>query len=337
MKQITLKLAVISALSMSSAHVMADWVTLSPTGYAVAAGYNYSGSPAGTTAYTICNPTGDFGSSPTTDAVNTADACYVVTTNEAFSPDSTYTGAARFPIASANRPIIVNNTYTGGVNKTIGNMQEYVWRKSTGGGNFECIYGAKITMISAASADYLPVAGTQYFESNDFARGGFGGSAVDIGYWRASSTASNVYRAGYTYSAVQHRASSVVPEFAELPLTTPAFTGSINGVDSWPQSTVPAAAQQSASINTNWIDFTSDVNVLDDDGSSKAASSMFYIRTACTSATPAALANSVRVRQTFQELNGDGTEENRFIEATLSGFAPAGGSIGAGEAHTDPY
>lgn len=342
MKHLTLKLAVLSALSITSAQVTAGWVTLSPTGYPVAAGYNYTGSPSGTTAYTICNPTGDFGSTPTTPATSTSDACYVIpngtTPTETSPPDSTYTGSSAIPIASATRAIVVNNTYTGNVNKTIGSMVEYVWRKSTGTGTFQCIYGAKVTMTSAASADYLPAAGTQYFESNDFARGGFSANPVDIGYWRVSATtSSDVYRAGYAYTSVQHRASALVPEFAELPLTTPSTTASINGVDATPLSTVPTSAQQSAPINTNWIDFTSDVNVLDDDGSSAAASSMFYVRTACTSATPAALANAVRIRQTFQELNGDGTSANRFIEVSLPGFAPAGGSIAAGEAHTNPY
>lgn len=339
MKCHILKLAVMSSLSIVSTQIMADWVTLSPTGYAVSAGYNYTGSPAGTTAYKICNPTGDFGSTSITPATSIANACYVIpnggaSPSEVSPPDSTYSGLSAVPIASANRPIVVNNIYTGDVNKSIGTMQEYVWRKSTGTGTYQCIYGARITMTSAVTADYLPVSGTQFFESNDFVRGGFAGNPVDIGYWRVSPIYSGeVYRAGYTYSSVQHRASALVPEFAELPLITPAFIDSINGVDAKPLSTVPTPAQQSASINTNWINFTTKVDISD----AATLSSMMYIRTACTSAAPIVLANSVRVRQTFQELNGDGSSSNRFIEATLSGFAPAGGIIGAGETHTNPY
>lgn len=333
MKHTTLKLAVLGTLSMASFQAMAGFEPLPAAGSAVAANFNYPGSSAGTTAYIECNVTGDYGSGITTAPTSSADPCAVFPGNEFFAPDSTY---PQFPIASANRAIVVNNSYTGNANKTVGNVTEYVWRKQTGS-DYECIYGAKVVMVSTAGADYLPApaTGTQYFEINDIARGGFDGLDVEVAYWPGSSSAEMLFRAGLTYSSVQHR--SGVAEFAELPLTTPAFTGSINGVDALPLSTVPTAAQQSASLNDSWVNFTTDVNVNDDDGSSKAHSSMLYVKAPCDSSTPATRAGALRFRQSFQELNGDGTSSNRFIEAATTGFVPPTAPASITPAHTDPY
>lgn len=337
MKKLTLNLAVLGTLGMASASALAGFEPLPIAGSAVAANFNYPGSPAGTTAYIECNVTGAYGTGVTTPPTSSADPCAVFPASniESLAPISTtgWTGAQQFAIASANRPIVVNNTYTGGVNKTIGNVQEYVWRNAA---QTECIYGARVVMSSAATADYLPAAGTQNFEINDISRGGFDGLDVEVAYFYASSTSEVVFRAGRTYTAVQHRGSGIA-EFAELPLTTPAYTASINGIDALPLSTVPTAAQQSASLNDSWVSFTTDANVNDDDGSSKAFSSMTYVKAACDSSTPVTRTGALRFRQTFQELNGDGVSSNRFIEAATTGFVPPTAPASIIPAHTDPY
>ncbi|SNR84430.1 hypothetical protein SAMN05192560_1364 [Methylobacillus rhizosphaerae] len=327
MKRNALQLAVIGALSMTSASVFAAFVTLPSAGSPVAAGFNYSGSPAGTTAYVQCNTTGDLGSTPTTPPSSSSDACAVFPANETTAPETGFT-----LVTAANRPITVNNTYTGGVNKTVGNIQEYVWRNTA---KTECIYGMKAVMTASASADYLPASGTQYFEINDIARGGFSGRPVAVAYYVPSLTAEVLFRAGLTFTSVQHRTP---PEFAELPLTTPAHSSpqpSIVGVDAFPLSTVPTAAQQSAAIDGNWVNFTTDVNIQDDDGSSKAHSSVLYVKTTCDSSAPVAVPEAIRVRQSFQETNGDGVSANRFIEVAIPGFVPPGGSVAP--AHTNPF
>lgn len=170
----------------------------------------------------------------------------------------------------------------------------------------------------------MQAAGTQNFEVNDIAVGGFGGKTIDVAYSTIPVVSEPVYRVGRTFTAVQHRPQ---PGYVARPLTTPAFSGSINGVNTWPTpSGQPTAAQQSASLNDNWVDFTTDVNFLDDDGSTSAASGMVYVRTSCSSTNPTVVANAVRLRQTFQELSGDGVTNNWFIEVPVNGFLPTLGS-----------
>lgn len=324
---------------MVSAQVSAGFVTLPATGSPVAANFNYPGSPAGTTAYVECNTTGNYGSGISTPPTSTANPCalFPAGNNETLAPIATagWTGLQQIAIASANRPIVVNNVYTGGP-KTVGNVQEYVWRNAA---QTECIYGAKVVMVATAGADYLPAAGVQNFEVNDITRGGFDGLNVEIGYFYGSSTAEVVFRSGRTYTAVQHRGGGIA-EFAELPLTTPTpvpANRSINGIDALPLSTIPTPVQQSAALNDSWVSFTTDANVNDDDGSSKAHSSMTYVKAPCNNTTPVARAGALRFRQTFQELSGDGVSENRFIEVATDGFVPPTAPATITPLHTDPY
>lgn len=122
----------------------------------------------GTSPYILCNPTGNFGSGIPTQPSSITDACAVLPSSDTTVPDSTYTGASRFPVVNRTTSIVMNNSYTNNTNITVGTLREYVWRKSTGGGNYECIYGMKVTM---QNADYnLNAAGNQYFEINDMAR-----------------------------------------------------------------------------------------------------------------------------------------------------------------------
>ncbi|MDR5171309.1 hypothetical protein IHQ56_05700 [Methylobacillus flagellatus] len=320
MKSLKLKLAVLGTLGLASAQVMAGWVVNLP-----AAGYSVTG---GTTAYTLCNPTGNFGSGlpiKATPGVN--DDCAVFPTTETTAPDSTYPSN---PVFSTSQAINMNNTYTNNTTIRVGTLTQYLWRKTIGSGSsatYECIYGTKIVLNGN---DYnLQAAGTQNFEVNDIAVGGFGGKTIDVAYSTIPTVSEPVYRVGRTFTAVQHRGtgSTPAPGYVARPLTTPAFSGSINGVNSWSSTLpVPTAAQQSASLNDNWVNFTTDVNFLDDDGSTSAASGMVYVRTSCSSTNPTVVANAVRLRQTFQELSGDGVTNNWFIEVPVNGFLPTLGS-----------
>lgn len=223
MKNVTLKLAVLGTLGLASMQVLATgFVNLPTTGF-------------GTSAYTLCNTTGNFGSStttaPTAGANNT---CAVFPTVETVSPIAGYgVSPTNSPDYSASRPAVMNNTYTGGVDKTVGTVTEYVWRNRTT--STECIYGAKFVAINT---DYGTAAGSQRFEMNDFARGGFSGLAVDIAYFRFATNAEVVFRAGRTFTSVQHRASSIsssTPGTGYLALPgLSGSTASINGLNSWP-------------------------------------------------------------------------------------------------------
>lgn len=316
MNRVTLKLAVLSALGFVSLTSQATgFVTLPTTGFSVT---------GGTSAYTTCNISGNFGSGITTKPTASANNdCAVFPANEIAAPETGFTF-----IANASRPIVMNNVYTGNTDKTVGTLTEYVWRKQTGS-TYECIYGAKIVHNGT---DYNTIAaGTQNFEANDIVRGGFAGLPVAVAYSTIPTVAESVYRIGRTYTSVQHRSSG----YATQPLTGLGSNPSINGLNSYPGTA--SASQQTADINANWVDFTVDVNFLDDDGSSIAASGLTYVKTTCSAAAPSANehAEAIRLRQTFQELSGDGVTGNPFIEVTVRGFVPPGGSITP--AHTNPY
>lgn len=107
MRNAVLKLAVLGALGVVSVHATATGLVAIPT-------TGFSGS-----AYTLCNTTGNFGSSiptaPTTGANNT---CAVFPTNEATSPVAGYS-----LVASSNRPAVI-----GGI--TVGTVADRVWRNT---------------------------------------------------------------------------------------------------------------------------------------------------------------------------------------------------------------
>lgn len=334
MKYLTLKLAVIGTLGLASAQAMATpgFNNLPAGGFAVG---------SDTSPYKLCNDTGNFGSgsganAPQKPTAGSHDECAVFPTSETATPIAGYS-----LVASATRSAVMNNTYTGGTNITVGTVTEYVWRKNTSG-VYDCVYGAKVNLTNV---DYnTTVAGTQNFEVNDIARGGFSGLTISAAYSTYPAVASPVYRIGRTYTSVQHRAdasnnANPGPGYLAQPLTTPApaSTAAINGENTLPLNNTATAAQQTAALNDNWVDFTTDANFLDDDGSTTAASGMFYVQAACSSAAPSlsTATDAIRLRQTFQEKAGDGATANWFIEIPVTGFVPPGGSISP--AHTNPF
>lgn len=322
MKHTILRLAILGALGSMSLSAGADWVNLPTTGVSVG---------SDTSAYIMCNTTGDFGSGIVTKPANNSAACARVPATETTVPDSNYTGFSAIPIASATRNIVMNNTYTSNTNVTVGELREWVWRRSLGGSNYECIYAMKVNLFDV---DYnLTESGAQHFEVNDMARGGWGSKTVDVAYSSIPVNADVAYRIGRTFTSVQHRDEA---GYVSQPLTGLGSSPSINGENNWPTVGI-TAAEQKADVDQNWINFTTDVNYNDDDGSSFPASGMFYVRTSCTSSAPTATANAIRLRQTFQELSGDGVTENWFIEVPVTGYLPTGGSGSVTPNPSSPY
>lgn len=303
-----LKAAVLGALGLVSAQAMATGlVNLPSTGFAVG---------SDTSPYTVCNTTGNFGSedatAPTTSANNT---CAVFPANVNTAPEASFS-----LVTSVTRSIVLNDaTYTNGTNVTLGTVVDRVWRKAS---TNECIYGAQITM---SNVDYdLNTAGTQSLELNDFVRAGFSGRSVDIGYYFIPGAAQQdvLYRAGRTNVSVQHRAdlfndALAASGYVAQPLTTPTPTSTpINGVLAYNDPLdVPTAAQQSATLDGNYVDFTIDANFLDDDGTHTKQSPYLYVKTSCSSSTHTATAGALTFRQT-------GQEEAPWISFSISGFVP---------------
>jgi len=328
MKHNTLKLTMLLALGLSGtqAHAL-GLVALPDTGFA-------------SSAYTSCyndgrvvppanadDVKGNFGSYPIAGAnqpsTSKNNTCFIAKPFfENFSPVSGYT-------LVGNRSTVIPATTGGGGN--IGTLVDYVWRNSA---QTMCIFGTRATMISADHDSSK--SGTQYFEINDIARGGFANSGtVNVGYtiFSTAGNTSPVYRVGRTFTSVQHRSKSYDTflnkqvngtNYLDLP-TKNSVTAAITGENSPIDATDPASttlATQDAVVNSNWVDFTADTVFYDDDGSTNALSGFTYIQAACdgTDTDDWVLSDAIRLRQTAQE-------ETTFKEIAIPGFAPPGASI----------
>ncbi|MFZ2451024.1 MAG: hypothetical protein WAW36_10940 [Methylovulum miyakonense] len=269
----------LGSLLLATAPAMATgFVNLRPAGSTI---------PGGISAYASCNLTGNFGSNPNGSTPPT------------FSPNGGGNNICAIPKATpplagygltANtvRNIVMNNAYTLKQPITVGTVTDRVWRNGT-----NCIYAAKIRMNNV-DYDRRPVSpGVQYFEMNDFLRAGFknrGPVAIAYHFTTTGGGASDdvLYRAGLTFTSVVHK-----PGDKARPLTSVA------------------------PLSQNWVNFTTDVNFHDDDGSSVRDSSWLLVKSTCTTAAPTALSGALRLRQM-------GQEEQPLIEIKMDGYAPAG-------------
>ncbi len=333
MSNLKLKLAVLGAFGLVTTMANAAEVTLPAAGFA-------------SSAYTLCYTTGrdetpgplgdgvggtaderkgNFGSYPLTaplyptTSTSANSTCYVTKpANEATLP----AGKTGFT-ALAARTVTITKT-TGGAGN-IGTLVDRAWRNSA---TNTCIIGTRVTMINADHDD--GIAGTQLFEVNDIARGGFSGAGDNLkAYYTIFAspvtTASPLYRVGRTFTSVQHRAlkydslankSLNGTNYLDLPTkvsVSTAMTGEPTGIASGTAASTTLATQD-AVVNSNYVDFTFDTVFTDDDGSPAAHSSFVYIEAPCT-ANPTVQANAIRLRQTAQE-NQTGLKEISF-----SGYA----------------
>jgi hypothetical protein len=305
MKNVKLKLAVLGAFSVLSAQAMATGLVALPTaGFTVVAGTNQ---PAGTTGWVTCNATGNYGSGtysiPDATSNNTCAVFPGGARNLTTSPVSTIATA----VAAKTTTTITANS------ETLGTLGQRTWRNTAG---TECIFAKYIDFATTGSFDYNPgLAGSQRFEANDIALGGFSLTpSVSAGYYYTSTTDSPVFRMGRSFTSVQMQsnATATAPAtgFVHLPIngpTVPASGTEINGVGQTasPGTVAPTAAQQTAEIRTNWVDFTLDnTGGTDEDGTTSQNSPVLYVQAACSGTTAAVIAttsNTIRIRQTGQE------------------------------------
>lgn len=306
MKNTLLNLMVGAILSMHVTQVLATGLIAIP-----ATGFS-------TSAYSLCNTTGNFGSgisvAPSTTANNT---CAVFPTNDVTSPVTGYT-----LIASSTKNAVINGM-------TVGNVTDRVWRNAA---QTACVFGTKYT---ALNVDWDPnTTGNQYLEINDISRGGFSGSgAINAGYFAQAASASPVYRIGRTFTSVQHRAYNFTGSAADksapginyfaLPVIPGSPTPAVNGEStiSLPASTT--VTKQGAEVNSNWVNFTIETYFLDPyDLTTSPVSPVLYIQAACDSSSPSGWVKSgaIRLRQT-------GQEGQTLIEVLVDGFAPPGATV----------
>jgi|APLak6261695196_1056220.scaffolds.fasta_scaffold01035_3 hypothetical protein len=338
MKKITLKLAVLSALSVLSAQAMATGLVALPSaGLAVSAGTNQ---PAGTTPYVTCNPTGNFGSTvPTAPTAGANNDCAVF-----LNTPATFTSVNASPVAGYTLVQSVNSSVVNANGTTLAKRWQKTFRTSD---QKMCVYATQFQMDATSTFDYSANrSGVNPMEVNDIAFAGFStNSSVNAGYYYSGTgTSSPVYRVGRSHTSVQMHASalpssaSVASTFVLRPITTsaPAASTQINGPSPLGTETYPntaTAAQQAAALSPNWVIFTLDLTGgSDEDGNGNTAGSTtpyspwMYIEAACkdvtplVAGTPAALTDGIVLRQTGQETQPWVTVK------TPSTYAPQGAS-----------
>lgn len=316
MKHTLIRLAVLASFGAGAQAYATGLVTIP------AAGFTNS-------AYTRCNTTGNFGSSiPTRPTATANNTCAVFPTSDSVAPEAGYT-----LVVSATRTI---PSVTGGTT-SIGNVVDRIWRKPAATAPATttdmCIFGARATFTNADHNS--ATAGTQYFEMNGLARGGFSASGnVTAGYFIQATNASPVYRIGRTFTTVQYRAlkydtlaNRALPGINYLALPTKnSVTAAINGENTPIAATTTAtttAAKQDAKVNSNWLEFTFDAGYKDDDGGTNPVTAMTYVKAPCNNAT-ATVINSTWVKSGAIRLRQAGQENATFKEISISGYAPPG-------------
>ena len=291
--------------------------------------------PVAGPAVTVLQARMNFG---TTLDGGTAGACEITgIPNDTAAPLPSY---GILPVVSATRTI---PSVTGGAT-SIGQIVERIWRKPAASSPITttdmCILGTKVSVLN--NTDHDPsVTGIPYFKVNDIVRGGFGMTGtVNTGYFKQAG-GSRTYRIGRTFTSVQHRAYKYggnMPErqsngigYLDLPTIGGSSTLNINGVNS-PISPIAIAttggnpALQEAQVNSNWVDFTTDIIYINFAGTPKMVSPMNYIEFPCNSDSAFTINTNwvkdgaIRLRQTAQE---DAT----FKEISIQGYAPPGATL----------
>ncbi|MEZ0316341.1 MAG: hypothetical protein ACAH10_05560 [Methylophilaceae bacterium] len=226
-----LKAAVAATLVVGSAQAMATGYVNLPTSGA-------------SSAYIECNATGSYGQGtsirPTTTANNTC-AIFAEPSGDGYTQKS-----------STTRPIVMNNTYTGFTNVTVGTFQDQVWYKaSTKSYSYKIRVNMNTTPYAELPSEEDPTElEDAYFEINDIQRTGFTNIVgnVQVAYRVDPVTDEVLFRAG--------RTSTAVPAVAPYSLPTSA----------------------AAPFDASTIDFTTDVNNEDPDGSSPKDSAHMYVK-----------------------------------------------------------
>jgi len=228
-----LKTAVASTLIAASVPVLATGYETLPTSGAAS-------------AYIQCNATGSYGQGtsvrPTTTANNTC-AVFLSPAFDSYTLKSTST-----------RYIIMNNTYTGFSNVTVGMFNDQVWYKNS---DKTYVYAIRVNMNSTPYAELPSEEDPEemedtYMDINDIQRTGFANVVgdVQVAYRMDSTTDEVLYRAGRTATA----------DVAVAPYSLPT-----SAVAPW---------------NAEAIDFTTDLSYEDPDGSTTPNSAYLYLKIA---------------------------------------------------------
>lgn len=250
-------------------------------------------------AYVQCNPSGNYGNGisekPDKNINNT---CSITTaallTSQMNAP---LEGFNLIGIAISDVPMPAPYA---GTSEAVATVSDTIWRNIE---NTQCILGTHIKMLDA------PLADGSYFEINDIARAGFKNKDVEIAYFykpQKEIEGGNVemlFRAGRTYTSVKFTENQQLPVLKNTP---PANKG--------------LSDKNTAALSENWVDFTTDINFKDPDGSTRQMTSMLYIKFNCDARNPVEKVGGIRLRMTGQ--NGQTP-----LEVNIPGMVPADGEV----------
>ncbi len=247
-------------------------------------------------AYVLCNGTGDFGRSTAVlpDAA-TNNACAVM--NERLVKSPLNSPIDEFKLVGVQVGDVEMRADISGKNTVVARVSEAIWRNEE---KTECILATQLEM------DDAPLADGDYFEINDIARAGFANKKVAIAYFHkphSGETGGNtevLFRAGRTFTSVPTEKQQSLPSLVN------------------DNNKPPISTQNSAGFHSNWVDFTTDISFKDNDGVTRAISSIFYIKYDCDARDPISVPNAIRLRSTGQ---------NKTYELPISGLIPADGSV----------
>ena len=271
-------------LSVMSANVLAQagFVTLP------------SASSQAKSAYVQCNPTGKLGATNAAvpkDAGN--DACSV--TSSALISSVTSAPIEDFRLVGVMVSDVPMSAPYSDKEIAVAVLTDAIWRNKE---NTECILGTHLQMKDA------PLADGQYWAVNDIARAGFADNDVAIAYfYKPHSTDKGgntevLFRAGRTFTSVANAADDVLPSTKNVPPVNTAISNT-----------------NAASISDNWVNFTTDVSFKDTDASTRAISSIFYIKYSCDARDPVSKPNAIHLRTTMQ--NGQ-----KPLDVSVPGLVP---------------
>ena len=254
-------------------------------------------------AYVLCDTSTNFGLSEKNASNSNQSSlgqCAVSDDKLADSPmNAPLDGFTLVGIISRGVPIPEPYAAAGG--EEFATLTDTVWHNND---TKECIFGTHILMKDQTLAN------GKRWEINDITRGGFAGRPVAIAYFMKQKPSKDygmpvsLFRAGRTYTSVPYDKTG---------LTLPALQDA-------PAPTKAISKNQSAAVNENWVDFTTDISFDDADGVTRKMTSMLYIKTTCDQRQPEEKDGAIRLRTT----GGNGQE---WLEIDVPGLVPFGATV----------
>lgn len=251
-------------------------------------------------AYILCNSTGNYGfSNSQPPSKNENNDCAII--RDELNTSALVSPIPDFKLVGVLVSDVVMPPPHAGDNNAVAVLSEAIWRNKN---NTECILGTHIEMKNS------PLSNGDYWEINDISRGGFSGKDVSIAYFykpHSQDEGGNtevLFRAGRTFTSVKTSPNELSLPFTENP----------------PHPAQEFNENNFASFSENWVTFTTDLSFKDTDISTRAISSILYIKYDCDNQDPIKKDNAIYLRSTNNSLG-------KNIAISAPGLIPINSSV----------